>query len=89
MLMQKGPKMSRKGFNKTIVQQESLEKFVFFPRKKYKYDESWKANQSIFLFFVLELIKGNKLQKSGHQCTCYLHISRQIHSSKQTLQKVF
>lgn len=40
MLMQKAPKMSRKGFNKTIVQQESLEKFVFFPRKKYKYDES-------------------------------------------------
>ena len=40
MLMQKGPKMSRKGFNKTIVQQESLEKFVFFPRKKYKYDKS-------------------------------------------------
>ena len=81
--------MSRKGLNKTIVQQEGLEKFVFFPRKKYKYDESWKANQSIFLFFVLELIKGNKLQKSGHQCTCYLHISRQIHNSKQTLQKVF
>ena len=34
MLMQKGPKMSRKGFNKTIVQQGGLEKFVFFSEKK-------------------------------------------------------
>lgn len=33
MLMLKGPKMSRKGFNKTIVQQEGLEKFVFFREK--------------------------------------------------------
>lgn len=57
MLMLKGPKMSRKGFNKTIVQQEGLEKFVFFREKNINMTKVGRQINPYFCFLFWNSLK--------------------------------